>query len=101
MLHNMSAVTDAGWIALAEALPQLPALESVTMSMSSALHHDRAMGSAFALAFASALPRCALTFREVCINWAHPRLTAAARATVDAAWEGHIFRANTQTANVA
>jgi hypothetical protein len=99
MLHNMSAVTDAGWIALAEALPQLPALESVTMS--STLHHDRAMGSAFALAFASALPRCALTFREVCINWAHPRLTAAARATVDAAWEGHIFRANTQTANVA
>ena len=74
--------------------------------MSSTLHHDRAMGSAFALAFASALPRCALTLREVYINWAQehqlgPRLTAAARATVDAAWEGHIFRANTQTANVA
>eukprot|EP01052_Picozoa_sp_SAG31_P022128 SAG31_NODE_1746_length_7364_cov_6.205231_1_plen_424_part_00 len=89
-LRNMPAVTDAGWAALAEALPQLSALQSFTI-----WHDDRGMGSAFALAVASVLPRCALTLDY--INWGHtPQLTAAARATLSAAWKSHIIRVNTR-----
>ena len=74
---NNHAVTEVGWVALAEALPQLPALEILwtTWHCGSQWHashnsSNHSMGPAFALAIASVLPRCAPTFANLGVRWA-------------------------------
>jgi hypothetical protein len=93
------AVTEVGWVALAEALPQLPALEILWTTWDNPSRTgglgNHSMGPAFALAFASVLPRCAPTFASLGVRWATSAIWPgiAPWQVAEAAWQIQTSRA--------